>query len=65
MRKTTTFAMLTAFVGLAACDHVNSDLERGAVGAAIGCAVGEVFVNGKCVEGAIIGGAAGVVSDDF
>ena len=65
MRKIKSLVMVIAVLGLGACDRLNNDLERGAVGAAIGCAVGEVFVNGKCVEGAIIGGAAGVVSDDL
>ena len=65
MRKIVCIAMLTTIVGLAGCDKVDTDLERAIVGAAIGCAAGEVLVDGKCVEGAIIGGAAGVVSDDF
>lgn len=65
MQKISSLAMLTAFVGLVACDKIDNDLERGAVGAAIGCAVGEIFVNGKCVEGAVVGGAAGVISDDL
>ena len=65
MRKTKTLALFVSFVGLAACDRLDNDLERAAVGAAIGCAAGEVFLDGKCVEGAIVGGAAGVVSDDL
>lgn len=65
MRKIIYVASLTSIVGLSACDKVDTDLERAIVGAAIGCAAGEVLVDGKCVEGAIIGGAAGVVSDDF
>lgn len=65
MQKTTPFAMLAALVGLAACDEINTDLERAAVGAAIGCVAGEVLVNGRCVEGAVIGGAAGALSDDI
>lgn len=54
-----------AATALAACDEIDSDLERAAVGAAIGCAAGEVLVDGKCVEGAIIGGAVGAISDDI
>ena len=65
MQKTTPFAMFVAFVGLAACDEVNTDFERAMVGAAVGCVAGEVLVDGKCVEGAVIGGAAGALSDDF
>ena len=63
MQKTTSFALFAAFVGLAACDEINSDLERAAVGAAIGCVAGEVLVDGRCVEGAVIGGAAGALSN--
>ena len=51
--------------GLAACDEIDSDLERAAVGAAIGCVAGEVLVDGKCVEGAVVGGATGAVVDEF
>ena len=65
MQKTTPFALLIAFAGLAACDEIDSDLERAAVGAAVGCVAGEVLVDGKCVEGAVIGGAAGVIADDL
>ncbi|NNE81944.1 MAG: hypothetical protein HKN18_16870 [Silicimonas sp.] len=65
MQKTTSFAFIAAIVGLSACDQINSDLERAAVGAAIGCVAGEVLVDGRCVEGAVIGGAAGVISDDL
>lgn len=57
-------ALLAAF-GLAACDEIDSDLERAAVGAAVGCVAGEVLVDGKCVEGAVVGGAVGAISDDF
>jgi hypothetical protein len=44
---------------LAAC---NPTLERAAVGAAIGCVAGEVFVNGRCVEGAVVGGGIGALT---
>jgi len=46
-------------MGLAAC---NPTLERAAVGAAIGCVAGEVLVNGRCVEGAVIGGGVGALT---
>ena len=64
MRKFTPIALCAA-IGLAACDEINSDIERAAVGAAVGCVAGEVLVDGRCVEGAVIGGAVGVVSDDL
>lgn len=65
MPKFTPFALFAAITALAACDEINSDLERAAVGAAIGCAAGEVLVDGRCIEGAILGGAAGALSDDI
>jgi len=51
-------AMLGA---LAACG--DTDLERGATGAAAG-AVGAEVLDANPVTGAVVGGAAGVVSDD-
>lgn len=60
------FFILAAFgsiVGLTACDEVNSDLERAVVGAAIGCAAGEVLVDGRCAEGAIVGAGVGVITN--
>lgn len=50
-------------LGLAACDAVDSDLERAVVGAAIGCAAGEALVNGRCVEGAVVGAGVGVLTN--
>ena len=50
-------------LGLAGCDDVDSDLERAVVGAAIGCAAGYVLVDGRCVEGAIVGVGVGVLTD--
>lgn len=46
-------------MALGAC---NSTLERAAVGAAIGCVAGEVLVNGRCVEGAVVGGGIGALT---
>lgn len=65
MQKTTPIAAILMLAGLAACDEIDSDLERAAVGAAIGCVAGEVLVDGKCVEGAVVGGATGAVVDEF
>lgn len=65
MQRTLPFVLFGALIGLSACDELNSDLERAAVGAAVGCVAGEVIVDGKCVEGAVIGGAAGALSDRF
>ena len=54
---------VASVVGLTACEEVDSDLERAAVGAAIGCAVGEVLIDGRCVEGAIVGAGVGVLTN--
>lgn len=65
MSKLAPFALFAAVAAIAACDELDSDLERAAVGAAIGCAAGEILVDGRCIEGAIIGGAAGAIADDI
>jgi hypothetical protein len=59
MKKSLALVALAAVMGLSAC---NSTLERGLVGAAIGCVAGEVLVNGRCVEGAVVGGGVGVLT---
>ncbi|WP_172676952.1 glycine zipper family protein [Aestuariivita boseongensis] len=38
-------------------------MERAVVGAVIGCAAGEVLVDGRCVEGALVGAGVGVLTD--
>lgn len=63
MRKVTAIASLVGVLTVAACDEFDSDLERAAIGAAVGCLAGEVLVNGRCVEGAVVGGAAGVITN--
>lgn len=55
--------LFVAITAVAACDEIEGDRDRAAVGAAIGCAAGYTLVNGRCVEGAIIGGAAGALSN--
>ncbi|MEM6386961.1 MAG: hypothetical protein AAF718_12085 [Pseudomonadota bacterium] len=65
MSKFAPILLFSSVLVLAACDEVDSDLERAAIGAAIGCAAGQVLVNGRCVEGAVVGGAAGALSDEF
>lgn len=64
MQKVISLAAAVAFLGIAACDR-GSDLERAIVGAAIGCAAGEVYQDGKCVAGAAVGAAAGALADDI
>jgi hypothetical protein len=47
--------------GLFACVG-DTTLDRALVGAAIGCAAGEVLVDGRCVEGAILGAGVGALT---
>ncbi len=63
MRRLTTLTSVLFLVGLVACDEVNSDLERAIIGGAIGCAAGEVLVDGHCVEGAVVGAGVGVLTN--
>lgn len=56
-------ASIACLVTLSACDPIDTDLERAAVGGALGCAAGETVVEGRCVEGAIIGAGVGVLLD--
>ena len=65
MQKKLPIVAFAAMVGLTACNEIDNDIERALVGAAAGCIAGEVLVDGRCVEGAVIGGAAGALSDDY
>lgn len=49
---------------LSACNS-GSDLERAAIGGAIGCAAGEIIRDGNCIAGAGVGAAAGALSNNF
>ncbi len=64
MQKILPFIFFAAMLGISACTE-GSDLERAIVGAAIGCAAGEILQDGQCVTGAAIGGAAGALADDI
>ncbi|WP_179381196.1 hypothetical protein [Jannaschia marina] len=55
---------LVLVAGLSAC-NTGSDLERAAVGGVVGCAVGEIIDDGKCVTGAAVGAAGGALANDF
>lgn len=63
MRRFFVLTVAGSILALSACNEVNSDLERAVVGGAIGCAAGEVFTNGRCVEGAIVGAGVGVLTN--
>ena len=61
-QKTTfTATLFAAALVLSGC--VSSDLERGAVGAAVG-GVGAAALNGNVGTGIIVGAAAGALCDD-
>ena len=53
---------LVAF--LAACQQ-GSDLERAAIGGAVGCAAGEILSDGDCIAGGAIGATAGALANDI
>ena len=59
MKKVIPLLAIAAVMGLSAC---NTPLERGVGGAAIGCVAGEVLANGRCVEGAAVGAAGGLLT---
>lgn len=61
MRRILTVTALASIMGLAACG--DSVLERGATGALVGCAAGEILADGRCVEGAVVGGGVGVLTN--
>ncbi|MBS0125505.1 hypothetical protein [Thetidibacter halocola] len=63
MRKLVALSVALSAFGLSACIRADSDLDRALVGAAIGCAAGEVLVDGRCVEGAIVGAGVGVLTN--
>ncbi len=63
MRKLISLTVLISGLGLSACSGNDSKMERAVVGAVIGCAAGEVLVDGRCVEGALVGAGVGVLTD--
>lgn len=64
MHRTRILAATGLLALLAAC-NTGSDLERAAIGGAIGCAVGEIIEDGNCVAGGAIGAAGGALANDF
>ncbi|CTQ33015.1 hypothetical protein [Jannaschia rubra] len=64
MSRTILIPALAVVALLSAC-NTGSDFERAAVGGVVGCAVGEIIDDGKCVTGAAIGAAGGALSNDF
>lgn len=65
MQKFSITMALASICALSACDALDTDLERGIVGAGFGCVAGEILINGACVPGAIAGGVGGVLLDDI
>ena len=64
MHRTFLLPAIAAVALLSACQQ-GSDFERAAVGAAIGCAAGEIISDGNCVAGGAIGAAGGALANDF
>ena len=62
MKRATGALALTAAMLLSGCLG-GSDLEAAAVGGLIGCAAGEVFTEGRCVEGAVVGAGTAVLTN--
>ena len=65
MRARVSFLLLLSAFGLSACLEGASDLERAAIGGAIGCAAGEIIEDGECITGAAIGAAGGALINDI
>lgn len=63
MRRLSICTVAVSTLWLFACNEIDSDLERAVVGAAVGCAAGEVLVDGRCIEGAVVGAGVGVLID--
>lgn len=63
MKRFLTLTAIAPIMALIACDRIDTELERAVVGAAIGCAAGQVLVDGRCIEGAIVGAGVVVLSE--
>lgn len=61
MQRLVALIVASSTFGLFACVG-DTSLNRAVVGAVIGCAAGEVLVDGRCVEGAIVGAGVGVLT---
>ena len=62
MKIVTTVGLLVCAIALSGC--MNTDAERGVVGAAGGAVIADA-TGGNALTGAVIGGAAGVFCDDM
>lgn len=58
-----TLTLFTAAFLVSGC-VTTQDAQRAGIGAIIGCAVGEIIEDGKCVTGAAVGAAGGALADD-
>lgn len=63
MRKLTVWLAAASILAVSACSGNESRLERAVVAAAIGCAAGQVLVESRCVEGAIVGAGVAALTD--
>jgi len=64
MQKTYSIALITAVLGLSACSQ-GTDIERAAVGGLAGCVIADTIDEGECIPGALLGGVAGALANDF
>lgn len=64
MRKSILAIALVATSALAGCFQT-VDQQNAAIGAVGGCVVGEIVRDGKCVEGALLGGLGGALFNDM
>lgn len=65
MKRWLAILVVLPVLALSACEelYIDPQLERAAVGAVIGCAAGQYLVDGRCVEGAVVGAGVGVFTD--
>ena len=64
MQKKLSILAILSVMGLSACSQ-GTDLERAAIGGALGCFAGDVIQEGECLTGAAIGAGAGALADDI
>lgn len=62
MRILVALIVASSTFGLSGCVG-DRTFNRAVVGAAIGCAAGEVLVDGRCVEGALVGAGVGILTE--
>ncbi|WP_417249976.1 hypothetical protein [Celeribacter sp.] len=64
MRKSIIAVSFLAATVLSGCLE-SQDMQNAAIGAGIGCIAGEIIRDGKCVDGAVVGGLGGALYNDL